>query len=52
LDADTTTTFTLKVDLSSNPTSTSGFHYDLASVEAEDTTADRNIVTLNTATVI
>ncbi|MBO4517108.1 hypothetical protein J5751_06900 [bacterium] len=41
MDKDTTTTFTLKVDLASNPTVTP-FTYSLVSYEAEDTSADRN----------
>ena len=41
LDKDTTTTFTLKVDIASNPTVTP-FTYSLVSYEAEDTSADKN----------
>lgn len=40
LSANTTTTFTLKVNLQSN--ATGAFAYDLTSTEAEDTTSDKN----------
>ena len=43
LDKNTTTTFKLVVDLASNPnTALSPFTYSLTSIEAEDTSADRN----------
>ncbi len=43
LDKNTTTTFKLVVDLASNPNSSlSPFTYSLTSIEAEDTSADRN----------
>ena len=45
LAVNTTTTFTLKVSLASNPTVTWGFTYSLTNIEAEDTSADRNDLT-------